>query len=57
VRELNVISFSDDHSDVSMLASSICGRNAGRSVDTFFGELIQILVGWLAVDDGELEVF
>jgi hypothetical protein len=40
-----------------MLASSICGRNAGRGVDTFFGELIQILIGWLAVDDGELEVF
>jgi hypothetical protein len=57
VRELDVISFSDDHSNVSMLASSICGRNAGRGVNTFFDELIQILVRWLAVNDGELKVF
>ena len=57
MQEKDVFSFVDDHSNVSMLASSICGRNAGCCIDAFFCKPIQILVGWLAVDFGEFEVF
>jgi hypothetical protein len=39
-----------------MASSSISGSNTGRGIDAFFCELIQILVGWLAVDFGKFEV-
>ena len=56
-REKDVFGVGNDHSNVSMLASAICGRNAGRCIDAFFRQPIQILVGWLAVDFGEFEIF
>jgi hypothetical protein len=40
VRERDVFGFGNDHSNVSMLASPICGRNAGRCIDAFFCEQI-----------------
>ena len=40
VRERDVFGFGNDHANVSMLASPICSRNAGRCIDAFFGEQI-----------------
>jgi hypothetical protein len=40
----------NDHSDVSVLASSICGGNAGCGSGQFLGEqTINVFVAWLSI--------
>ena len=54
-RERRVFRVVEDHTNVSVVTSTVCGRYGSKHCSKFPGELVHVFVGWLSIDLGYVE--
>ena len=54
-REGGVFGVVEDHTNVSVVTSTVCGRYSSKHCSEFPGKLVHVFVGRLAVDLGDVE--
>lgn len=54
-RERRVFRVVKDHTNMSVVTSTVCGRYSSKHCSEFPGKLVHVFVGRLAVDLGDVE--